>query len=471
MPIVPGCIVFGAAGGGGYRRRVSTPPADPSGAPSGPSGGAPPAPSTNGALAALSLRNFRLFWIGALVSNTGSWMQNAAIPYVVFAITGRAGDVGITGFFQYVPFMLMGLVGGTLADRFPRRALLIVSQVAQAACAMALYVLVASGSATTTWMSALAFVSGLAGGLNTPIWQSFVAELVPRNLLLHAVTLNSAQFNAARALGPLLAGIVIAAWGPATAFALNAASFLVVLGVLFVIRADSDGRRRVASAGVLAGWKVAVRYVVATPAILACCTAIIAVAGIGSPLFSYLAVYGEQIYSVDGLQLGLLFGAAGIGSVLFTPVLLGVATRLPRARLLGAAMVLYGVSTAAVGVAPGYVATIVALLFFGGAYLAIASTINTAIQLVVEEHLRGVVIALYLMCLTGALPIGLFVWGLLSDRFGIRATTVGAGSLLVVVTAVFIATGRFTVMAAADEARDVASSTSPADGGTGDARS
>lgn len=161
----------------------------------------------------------------------------------------------------------------------------------------------------------------------------------------------------------------------------------------------------------------------------------------------------------------------GIGSVLFTPVLLGVATRLPRARLLGAAMVLYGVSTAAVGVAPGYVATIVALLFFGGAYLAIASTINTAIQLVVEEHLRGVVIALYLMCLTGALPIGLFVWGLLSDRFGIRATTVGAGSLLVVVTAVFIATGRFTVMAAADEARDVASSTSPADGGAGDARS
>ncbi len=269
--------------------------------------------SRSGALAALGHRDFRLFWIGAVVSNTGNWMQNAAIPYVVFDLTGRAGDVGVTGFFQYVPFMVMGLIGGTLADRFPRRALLIVCQVAQAACAMALYGVVASGAATTAWMSALAFVSGLAGGLNTPIWQSFVTELVPRDLLLHAVTLNSAQFNAARALGPLLAGVVIASWGAATAFAINAVSFLVVMGVLFVIRGHSDGRRRGDSGGVIAGWKVAIRYVLATPAILACCTAIIAVAGIGSPLFSYLAVYGEEIYSVQGLALGVLFGAAGIG--------------------------------------------------------------------------------------------------------------------------------------------------------------
>ena len=416
----------------------------------------PPSSTRNGALAALGHRDFRLFWIGALVSNTGNWMQNAAIPYVVFDLTGRAGDVGITGFFQYVPFMLMGLVGGTLADRFPRRALLIVCQVGQAACALALYALVASGSATTAWMSALAFLSGLAGGLNTPIWQSFVTELVPRELLLHAVTLNSAQFNAARALGPLLAGLVIASWGAATAFAINALSFLVVVAVLLVIRGRSDGRRRGEPGGVVEGWKVAIRYVLATPAILACCTAILAVAGIGSPLFSYLAVYGEEIYSVDGLRLGLLFGAVGIGSVLFTPLLLSVAPRLPRARLLGTAMVAYGVATVAVGASPGYATTVISLLFFGGAYLAIASTINTAIQLVVSEHLRGVVIAVYLMCLTGALPIGLYLWGAISDRFGIRATTVGAGTLLVAVTVVFILTGRFTVMAAADDARDAA---------------
>lgn len=405
---------------------------------------------------AFTHRDFRWFWLGALVSNTGGWMQNAAVPYVAFTLTGSAGDVGITGFFQYVPFMVMGLVGGVLADRYPRRALLIGAQLAQAVCAFALWALVASGSATTASLSALAFASGLAGGVNTPIWQSFVTELVPRDVLLNAVTLNSAQFNAARALGPFLTGIVIALWGAASAFAINGVSFLVVIGVLLVIRGTSDDRVRPESGTALAGIRRGAAHVVSSPAILACCIAIIAVSGLGSPLFSYLAVYGGSVYEVTGWQLGLMFGAAGIGSVLFTPLLLSIAPRLPRARLLGAAMLLYGVSVAVMGVVPTYAASILVLLCFGGAYLSIAATINTTIQLVVLEELRGVVIAIYLMCLTGALPIGLFVWGAAADVIGIRPTTVAAGVALALVTLVFIVTGRFAVMAEADDARDAA---------------
>lgn len=408
------------------------------------------------ALSALSQRDFRRFWLAALVSNTGGWMQNAAVPYVAYTITGSAGDVGITGFFQYVPFMVMGLVGGTLADRYPRRALLIGAQVLQALCAFALWALVASDSATTASLSALAFVAGLAGGVNTPIWQSFVTELVPRDVLLNAVTLNSAQFNAARALGPFLAGVVIATWGAAATFALNGVSFLVVILVLAVIRGRSDARGRPEPGGALEGIRAGAAHVWSSPAILACCLAIVAVAGLGSPLFSYLSVYGESVYEVQGWQLGLLFGAAGIGSVLFTPLLLVVAPRLPRARLLGGAMLLYGLSVAAMGLVPTYAASIVVLLAFGGAYLSIASTINTTIQLVVLEELRGVVIAIYLMCLTGALPVGLFLWGEAADRFGIRTTTVAAGVALAVVTVVFIVTRRFAVMAEADDARDAA---------------
>jgi MFS family permease len=407
-------------------------------------------------LDALRQRAFRRFWIGALVSNTGSWMQNAAIPFVAFELTGSSGDIGVTGFFQYVPFMLMGLLGGGLADRFPRRALLIASQCAQALCAAALWLLVASGAATTTWLAVLAFASGLAAGLNTPIWQSFVTELVERDLLLHAVTLNSAQFNAARAVGPLLTGVVIAAWGVSVTFLINAVSFLFVIGVLLTITGRSDGTRRTVDGGVWRGARDAGRYVLASPPIVACCVAIVAVAGLGSPLFSYLVVYGEEVFAVDGLALGVLFGAAGIGAVLFTPAMLALAPRLPRARLLGAAMLCYGVSVAATGLAPVYAAAVAALLFFGAAYLAIASTINTTIQLVVREDVRGTVIAIYLACLTGALPIGLLVWGVVSDAVGIRPTTVGAGALLVVVTGVFIATGRFAVMADADAARDAA---------------
>lgn len=383
-------------------------------------------------------------------------MQNAAVPYVAYQLTGSAGDVGITGFFQYLPLMLMGLVGGSLADRYPRRMLLILAQVAQGICALALYALVASGSATTTTLAALSFASGLASGLNIPIWQSFVTELVPREVLLNAVTLNSAQFNAARALGPFLAGLVIAAWGASTAFALNAASFVVVIGVLAVIRGTSDRRARPVGSTAMSGIRRGVGHVVASPVILACCVAILAVAGLGSPLFSFLPIYGESIFGVEGWRLGVLFAAGGIGAVLFTPALLSVAPRVRRSVLLGGAMLGYGLSVVATGLAPSYAWGLLALLCFGGAYLSIASTINTTIQLVVPEELRGVVIAIYLMCLTGALPVGLFVWGAAADRVGIRTTTVAAGVALVVVTTLFILTGRFTVMAEADEARDAA---------------
>lgn len=402
------------------------------------------------------MRDYRWFWIAAFVSNTGGWMQNATIPYVVFQLTGSAGDVGLTGFFQYLPFMLMGLFGGALADRFPRRLLLVWSQVAQAAAALGLWAVVATGSATTTNIAVLAFVSGLLGGLNTPIWQAFVSELVPRELLLGAVTLNSTQFNASRALGPFLAGVVIAAFGAQAAFLFNAVSFASVVVVLLVIRGRSDGVRRTVDGGVLRGVARVVRYIVATPAILACCVAIIAVAGLGSPLFSYLPVYGDEEFGVTGAALGLLFGAGGIGSVVFAPVLLSIAPRLPRAVVLSGAMATYGVAVAAVGLIPSYWGVVVALMFFGGAYLSIASTINTTIQLVVREDLRGTTIAVYLMCLTGALPVGLFVWGVAADRYGLRPTTVVAGALLVVVTLVFVVTGRFRVMAAADDARDAA---------------
>ncbi len=390
-------------------------------------------------------------------------MQSAAIPFVAFSLTESAGTIGLTGFFQYLPFMLMSLVGGSLADRFPRRRLLISTQAAQAVCAVALFAMVYTGVVTTAWLAGLAFLSGLAAGLNTPVWQSFVADLVSRDLLLNAVTLNSAQFNAARALGPLLTGIIVSGIGVSWAFALNAASFAIVILVLVSLRVRSDGVSRRADGGAVSGIVTAGRYVLASPPIVACCMAIAAIAGLGSPLFSYLVVYGEVVFKVSGLQLGILFGAAGIGSVIFTPALLSIAPRVARSRLLSGAMLLYAGSVIATGLARSFLSVVLALLCFGGAYLAIASTINTTIQLVVREDLRGKVIAIYLMCLTGALPIGLFVWGKLSDKFGVQPVTVAAGTALLIVTLLLILTRRFHVMADADLARDAAAANSGAE--------
>lgn len=403
------------------------------------------------ATVALRHREYRIFWIAALISNTGGWMQNAAIPFVVFQLTGRNAGVGIAGFWSYAPIMVMGAWGGSLADRFDRKKLLVVTQIAQAVFAVALWVLVANGWATTARLSALAFCSGLAGGLNIPIWQAFVSQLVPREVLRNAITLNSTQFNAARALGTFLAGVVFTLTGASVVFALNAVSFGSVLVALSFIRS----RGRPSTAGpprhVVADLAAGVRYVAVTPGIRSCCVAIAAIAGLASPLFSFLpASYVQEIFELEGWRSGLLLGGGGVGAVLLAPFILTVGDRLDRRTLLVTAMATYGLATVAVGMAPEWWVAVIGLAFYGGAYLAIASALNTTIQLLAREDMRGKSLAIYVMCLTGALPIGLIVWGWAADEWGIRWVTVAAGVALVATTAVLTIRGRFDALAAAD---------------------
>jgi len=406
-----------------------------------------PHPAPPGPLAALGHADFRRFWFAALLSNTGSWMQSAAIPYVIFQITRSSGAVGVTGFWVYLPMMLMSAVGGSLADRFPRRALLFLTQAAQAAVAVGLWALVASGRATALSISALGFVGGLTGGLNIPVWQSFVSQLVPRELLPNAVSLNSTQFNGARALGPLLAGVVVARISPQAAFLINAASFGAVMIVLPFIHAEQPVREPGPRAGIVGDLVSGVRYVWANPPIRACCFAIIAVAGLGNPLFSFLpATFGQEVFAVTGWRLGLLAGVGGIGAVMAAPLLLTRGARLPRAVLLGIAMTGYGVGALIVGVSPNYWVALMGGLVWGGSYLAIAASMNTTVQLAVREEMRGKAIAVYLMCLTGALPVGTLAWGLVADRVGIRATTIGASAALLALTAWFVVGGRLAAL-------------------------
>ena len=391
--------------------------------------------------------DFRRFWFAALLSNTGSWMQSAAIPYVIFRLTRSSADVGVTGFWIYLPMMLMSAVGGSLSDRFPRRTLLYLTQASQAAVAVGLWALVASGHATALTMSLLGFVGGLTSGLNIPVWQSFVSQLVPRELLPNAVSLNSTQFNAGRALGPLLAGVVIARISPQAAFLLNAASFAAVMLVLPFIHAEQPPRELAVHRSIVADLVAGVRYVWNNPPIRACCIAIVAVAGLGNPLFSFLpATFGQEVFKVTGWRLGLLAGAGGIGAVIVAPLLLTRGARVPRAILLGVAMTGYGTGALIVGAAPTYWVALVGALLWGGSYLAIAASMNTTVQLAAREEMRGKAIAVYIMCLTGALPLGTLAWGVVADQVGIRATTIGAAALLLALSAWLMVSGRLTAM-------------------------
>lgn len=405
-----------------------------------------------GATLALGHRDFRIMWIAALICNTGGWMQNAGLPYVVFKLTGTNGGVGSTGFFQYIPIMLAGAIGGWMADQFNRKRVLMLTQVAMAGFGALLWLMVGQGWATPHRLSVVAFALGLVSGINIPIWQSFISQLVPRSLMMNAVTLNSTQFNAARALGTFGAGIVIALTGPSVVFAINAVSFAAVLWALARVPDRQAGEPRKPLSNPFTELAAGARFVWHTPAIRSCCIAIFAVAGLGNPLFSFLpASYGQEIFDITGWRLGALMGAGGIGALVCAPLILSRGATLSRRTLLMVAMASYGLATIAVGIAPHWAVAVGGLAVYGGSYLAIASALNTTIQLSARDDLRGKALAIYLMFLTGALPVGLVVWGFAADRWGIRTVTVWAGALLLVVMGLMRLAGTFDRMRLPEE--------------------
>ena len=416
-------------------------------------------PGLREAGAALAEPEFRRFWFGALVSNSGSWMQNVSVPFVLYQLTESAAWVGFASFAQFLPAVIFGPLGGSLADRFPRRTVLLVAQSAMAVVSIAMWALWASGAAEAWSITALVAVLGAVAGISIGSWQAFVSELVPRRLLLNAVTLNSAQFNGARAFGPALGGVVLATLGPSGAFALNALSYLAVLGALASIRsrpaAIQDGAAERSS--VLGETRETIAYIRQVPGIAACVLVVAAVGFFGSPVFPLLVVFAKEVFEVSDSLYGVLGASLGIGGIVATPFIAGRGSGMRRSRLGSLGLGLYAVSLIAFALAPVFAVAVVALVAAGGAYLAVSSTLNTTIQVQVEERRRGKVLALYVMGLTSSYPLGSLVQGAVADRIGVRAVTACAGVALGLVWLRLRATRRFLTMDADPHAMDGAS--------------
>lgn len=413
-------------------------------------------PGLREAGAALAVPEFRRFWFGALVSNSGSWMQNVSVPFVLYQLTESAAWVGFASFAQFLPAVIFGPLGGSLADRFSRRTVLLVAQSAMAVVSIAMWALWASGAAAAWSITALVAVLGAVAGISIGSWQAFVSELVPRRLLLNAVTLNSAQFNGARAFGPALGGVVLATLGPSGAFALNALSYLAVLGALASIRSrpaaiQDDAAER---SSVLGETRETIAYIRQVPGIAACVLVVAAVGFFGSPVFPLLVVFAKEVFEVSDSLYGVLGASLGIGGIVATPFIAGRGSGMRRSRLGSLGLGLYALSLIGFALAPVFAVAVVALVAAGGAYLAVSSTLNTTIQVQVEEQRRGKVLALYVMGLTSSYPLGSLVQGAAADWIGVRAVTACAGVALGLVWFRLRATRRFLTMDADPYAMD-----------------
>ena len=382
------------------------------------------------AFRALRHRDFALFLTGAFISSTGMWMQNDTVPYVLNEATGSAAWVGLAGFAQFIPAMVMGPVGGTFADRFPRRRILLWSQSVAMVVAVVLWLTVRDGQVDPGLMVALVAVGGIASGFGIPAWQSFVPELVPRESLLNAVALNSAQFNASRALGFLVGGISLHAFGPAAAFLVNAVSYVAVLGALLVVRAGRTPEAGAAGRAEVGGFRSALAYTRRHPGLLLTIVTVGVVAFLGSPVVLLAPVFAREVFHVGEAAYGFLAAAFGIGATVGAVVLGAYGDDLRRSRLTTVAIGVYGLALVGMGLTPVYGGGLVAMFVIGAGYLVVVSALNTALQESVEPRFRGRVVALYFMAFTGGYPLGALLQGWLADLVGVRPVVAGAGLVL-----------------------------------------
>jgi MFS family permease len=388
-------------------------------------------------VAALKHRDFALFWAGALISNIGTWMQNVTVPYVIFQITRSAGWVGLAAFASLAPALLVAPLAGSLADRFDRRRLLAWSQVVQGLLALALWGVWLAHERSPGLLIAIIAVNGAVFGCTMPSWQAFLTELVPREDLLNAITLNSAQFNAARAFGPAIGGLVLAAFGPSWAFLGNALSFVAVLAALAAIRVPPV-ERAVGTERVLAQFREGLRYARRHTGILVALCVCAAISFLGTPVFQLAPVFARRVYHVGAGLYGLLIAAFGTGAVIGAGVLGLIGDRLPKSRVVVGGVATFAVGLVVIAATDVYGLGVCGMGICGLAFLVAMATLNTTVQLQVAETIRGRVLALWMVAITGAYPLGALLQGWLADQIGARATVLGAGVVLAGVVVVLV---------------------------------
>ena len=376
----------------------------------------------------LHTRNYRLFFIGQIVSMSGTWMQSVAQGWLVYRLTGSAFALGITAALQFGPVLFVGAWGGLLADRVDKRRLLMTTQSLATMLALVLGVLTATGVVQVWMVYLLAVFTGCVNAIDNPSRQSFVFEMVGREDLANAVGLNSVIINSSRIVGPALAGLLIATVGLSPCFFANAASFLFVIGALVVMRPEELHRgqpvRR--AKGQL---REGLRYAWTTPELRVPLLLMAAVGTFGYNFSVILPVMAREAFGRGGGTYGALASTMGAGALIGALVVAGRAR--PTRRLLVGSTLAFGACAVLVGLAPTLPLALAALVPMGGFAIVFVSTTNALLQLNSAAELRGRVMALWSVVFLGSTPIGGPLTGALASWFGPRVTLGAEGVVTV----------------------------------------
>lgn len=378
-------------------------------------------------LRALNHRDYRLYLSGQVLSQVGRWMQSVAQSWLVLEITGSPLQLGLISTLQFTPMLLLSVFSGAVADRFPKRRLLVFTQSVSAAQSLALAGLVWGGVVQYWHVAVLALLLGVINTLDNPARQSFVSELVGKEDVGNAVALSSAGFNSARIVGPAIAGLLIARFGIATAIVINGLSFLFVIGALAIMRAR-DGARSVRTTTMLEEIREGVAYALSTPRIRLALGVLFVVSLFVFNFNVYVPLLAKNVLHQEADGFGFLMASVGVGAVSGALALGAVGSARPSLARTLAASAAACVGILGIAAVRGFWAAVPLLFVTGFFSVVVTASCNTTLQLTAPDALRGRVMSLYTLVFGGTVPFGALLVGFISEHWGVPAAFVGMGA-------------------------------------------
>jgi MFS family permease len=373
-------------------------------------------------------RNFRLYVVGQGLSFVGFWMQSVAQGWLVYRLSGSAFALGVVAFAAYAPVLAVAPLAGVAADRVRRYHLVVLTQVLLMLIALALGLVVGSGQATVPLIVAAAAATGVVSAFDIPTRQSFLVEMVGPEDLPGAIALNASIFNAARMVGPAVAGLLVAEVGEGPCFLLNAASYVAVLLALARMRLERPAAAPASAP--TTGFVAGVRYVRGQPVLRTLLLLLGVVGSLGFPWVILLPVFAGEVFHVGPRGYGLLLAAAGIGAVLSGLRLASRRySRLEHRRNLLIGLTSLGCGVVGLALSRSVVVAMAAQALAGFGMIRYVATTNTLLQLVVEDRYRGRVMGLYTVTFLGTAPLGSLVLGAVAERAGAPAGAFLSGSV------------------------------------------
>jgi MFS family permease len=385
---------------------------------------------------AFSSRDFRFFWVGHLISFSGTWMHATALSWLVYSLTKSPFYLGLVSAASSLPILLFSLFGGAAADRFKKRNLLILTQAASIVPALVVGLLTSMGVIAVWHIMVLAFMLGTANAFDFPTRQSFLLEMVERKKLMNAVALNSAAFNASRMIGPVLAGVIITTMGLPICFYINAGSYGAMLIALLFIK--SRGQEKAGQISLMKDIREGMDFIRKEPSVRRPLLLVGTFSLFGLPFVVLLPVFAEEILHAGARGYGFLLGASGIGALSSALIIAFKGEIQEKRKLISIASLVFPAALILFSMSRSYAISLLIMVVVGLAVVAFLATANTTMQLKSPDRLRGRVMSVYTLVFRGMVPIGSFIVGAVAALLGTVIALKLAASICLAVSLVLI---------------------------------